>query len=310
MMFGTRRGPEPARLIVVTGKGGVGKSSVAAALALVIARSGLDTLLVELAGRRDAARALCAKTAAAGEESAVGERLWHDSVDSRTAMEDYLRYEVPGRFVGPVLNRSGAFEAFAMATPGLRELVTIGKVWELAQRPRRRRAARQYDSVILDAPATGHALGLLGAPRTFASLARVGPVASQAAAIDRAIRDPSFTAVVAVVAPERAAVSETLELAGALGERLGIALCCAVMNQMLPDRFTPAQLRELEPLAADPAVAGAIALGARARAQRAQLRRLRAALPNVPVRSLPFVIAAEGEEEQGRLAQALARRIS
>jgi anion-transporting ArsA/GET3 family ATPase len=296
---------------VVTGKGGVGKSSVTAALGLASARRGLDTLLVEVAGRSDAARALCADPAAAGEESALDERLWHVSVDSRTAMEDYLRNEVPGRLAATILTRSRTFQAFATAAPGLRELVTIGKVWELAQRPRRRSAARQYDSVILDAPATGNALALLAAPRTFAAVARIGPVARQAAAIDRAIRDPRFTAVIAVGAPEQAAVSETLALAVGLREELGVALRWAVMNQMLPDRFTPAQLRALEPLAADPAVRRASALGVRARAQRVQLRRMRRVLANVPVRSLPFVVDAGAEDEQGRrLAQALAGRMS
>src|ERR1700739_2985951 len=97
MMLGSPRGSESPRLIVVTGKGGVGKSSVAAALALATARRGLDTLLVELAGRSDAAKALRANATATGEESALDDRLWHVCVDSRAAMEDYLRNEIPGR---------------------------------------------------------------------------------------------------------------------------------------------------------------------------------------------------------------------
>jgi anion-transporting ArsA/GET3 family ATPase len=311
MIVRAHRAAKPPRLIVVTGKGGVGKSSVAAALGFTAARQGLDTIVVELAGRSDAARALGAGALAGGRECAVGDRLWHVCVDAHAAMEDYLRNEVPGRVVGAILSRSGAFDAFAMATPGLRELVTVGKVWELAQRPRRRPAAQAYDRVILDAPATGHALGLLAAPRTFAGVARIGPIARQAAAIDGAIRDPRFTAVIAVAAPEQVAVSETLALARTLRGELGVALRSAVMNRMLPERFSPAELRLLEPLAAEPAVSSALWLGIRAHAQRAQLRRLRRALGDTPVRTLPLVIGSGNERERGQgLAHALAPRLS
>jgi anion-transporting ArsA/GET3 family ATPase len=311
MMAGAERESPPPRLIVVTGKGGVGKSSVAAALGLVAAQSGRGTLLVEVAGRSDVASALGAGATAAGEERALDDRLWHFSVQPRVAMEDYLRNELPGRFVGALLNRSAAFNAFAMAAPGLRELVTIGKVWELTQRPRRRAGARQYDRVILDAPASGNALGLLAAPRTFASVARIGPVARQADAIDRAIRDPRFTAVVAVGAPEQTAVSETLALTGRLRDELGVDLRCAVMNGMLPARFTAAELRALQPLAADPAVRCASAFGTRARAQRAQLGRLRRGIQGTPVRALPLVIGSDPDGEHGRrLVAALARGLS
>jgi anion-transporting ArsA/GET3 family ATPase len=311
MTAGARRGQQFPRLIVVTGKGGVGKSSVAAGLAVASAQQGLDTLLVELAGRSDAARALRASATASSQETALADRLWHVCVDSRSAMADYLRNEVPGRLVGGVLNRSGAFEAFAMAAPGLRELVTIGKVWELAQRPRRRPGARRYDRVVLDGPSTGHALGLLAAARTFVGVARIGPIARQAAGIDRAICDPRFSAVVAVAVPEQTAVSETLALAGTLRDKLGIELGCAVMNRMLPDRFAPAELRALERLAGDPAVRCASAFGARAHAQRAHIGRLRRGLRDTTVCRLPLLSCPESAgEEREWLVPALARRLS
>src|SRR5262249_56353837 len=124
-------------------------------------------------------------------------------------------------------------------TPGMRELLTVGKVWELAQRPRRTRGTRPYDLVILDAPATGHAAGLLGAPRTFASIANVGPVARQGAAIDRMLRDRRSTGVIAVATPEQMAVSETLDLRRTLAESLDIGLDAVVVNPPRPPPSPP-----------------------------------------------------------------------
>ena len=103
-----------------------------------------------------------------------------------------------------------------MATPGMRELLSIGKVWELAQLDRRTRGAAPYDLVIVDAPATGHGVGLLRTPRTFADIARVGPIAHQGRTIADTIADPEFTGVIAVATPEEMPVNETIVARNAL----------------------------------------------------------------------------------------------
>ena len=108
-------------------------------------------------------------------------------------MEEYLR--VKAGAIGQALGSSRLFQAFAMATPGMRELLSIGKVWELAQLERRTRGAAPYDLVIVDAPATGHGVGLLRTPRTFADIARVGPIAHQGRTIADTIADAEFTGV-------------------------------------------------------------------------------------------------------------------
>ena len=105
-----------------------------------------------------------------------------------------------------------------MATPGMRELLSMGKVWELAQLERRTHGAAPYDLVIVDAPATGHGVGILRTPRTFAEIARVGPIAHQGATIAATIADPEFTAVVAVATAEEMPVNETLALHEAINE--------------------------------------------------------------------------------------------
>src|SRR5262249_1690600 len=219
--------------------------------------------------------------------------LHHVRIEPQGALEEYIRDEVPGRVPGMILARSRAFDVLATATPGMRELLTVGKVWELAQQPRRTRGTRPYDLVIFDAPASGHAAGLLGAPRTFASIANVGPRARPGAAIDRMRRDPPLPGVIARATPEQMAVSETLDLRRVLAERLDIALEGVIVNRVLPARFSAADARTLASAPDDPPVRSARWFAARARAQRAQIERLRRGLRGPPGMTPPFCFRAD-----------------
>ena len=206
-------------LVVVTGKGGVGKSTVAAALGLAAARRGLRTIIAEVARRDDVSRVL-GGTGVHEDELAPG--LHHISIDPEEAMEEYLVDQLPTRALADVLLSSRGFSYFAAATPGLRELLTVGKVWELAQEDRRTPGAAPYDLVILDAPATGHGVAVLSAPRTFADAALMGRIARQGRIIDAMLSDPAQTGVVAVARPEEMPVNETLALETALPEAVGV----------------------------------------------------------------------------------------
>ena len=178
------------RLIFVTGKGGVGKSTVATALGLMAARRGLRTIVAELASQ-GRIRAAFASEGEIFKEVQLSERLFTISIDPQQAMEEYLKVKMGA--VGSALGSSRLFQAFAMATPGMRELLSIGKVWELAQFERRTQGAEAYDLVIVDSPAAGHGVGILRTPRTFAEIARVGPIAHQGATIAATIADREFT---------------------------------------------------------------------------------------------------------------------
>jgi anion-transporting ArsA/GET3 family ATPase len=313
------------RLLVVTGKGGVGKTTVAAALGTAAAARGLRTIVAEVAARDDAARSLGPEMAAQPprlfEETRVGERLHHISIDPEHALEEYLVDQLPVRALADALVSSRLFAYLAAATPGLRELLTVGKVWELAQPERRTPGAEPYDLVILDAPATGHGLALLRAPRTFADTARVGPIARQGRTIDQMLSDPTSTGVLAVTTPEETPVSETLLLRAQLREQIALDLDAVIVNQLLPER-----LDATETLAVDSALAMAggtasvrhrrIALHAarahhtRSHAQRAQLQRLRRGLDDeVPVTTLPALVAdTMGDAELTLLARKLSVR--
>jgi anion-transporting ArsA/GET3 family ATPase len=277
-------------LLVVTGKGGVGKSTVAAALGLAADRRGLRAIVVEVAARDDLSRALGVSDAAgAYAEQAVSDRLHHISIDPQRAMEEYLRQQLPIGALAALLSRSRIFTALSAATPGMRELLTVGKVWELAQHQRRTRGSRPYDLVVLDAPATGHGLAMLQAPATFAAVARVGPVAKQGRAVASFLADPQRTAVLAVSTAEEMPVAETLALRARLRDQLGLDLSLVVVNAVVPHRFSGADERTLRAAPPSPARHAALFAATWAHRQRTQISNLRGELEGVPLVTLPLV---------------------
>jgi anion-transporting ArsA/GET3 family ATPase len=123
--------------------------------------------------------------------------------------------------------------------------VTVGKVWELAQLDRRVKKGSKYDLVIVDAPATGHSLGLLRTPKTFSQIARVGPIKRQADTINGFVTDPNLTGVCAVAWPEEMPVNETLDLQRNLKTDIGLDLDRIVMNGIYPEVFSDAEAKTL-----------------------------------------------------------------
>jgi len=284
------------RLIVVTGKGGVGKTTVAAALGLLSARRGGRTVVCEVAQQERLAALFGAHDVGHGEvELAPG--LFSVSVQPERAMHEWLRHQLKSGALAGLLGHSRLFGYLTAAAPGVTELVTVGKVWDLAQ-DERRTGGSPFDTVIVDAPATGHALALLRAPRTYANIARVGPIARQAGSIDRFLRDPAKTGVICVALPEEMPVSETVDLEQRLSDDLGMEIGQVVVNGVLPDRFTSGDARTLRGLgdrgtkAAQAAVASALVEHGRAEAQREQLERLRAEA-RAPVSTLPYLFEPE-----------------
>ena len=277
------------RLLFVTGKGGVGKSTVATALGLLAARRGLRTIVAELASQERLQGMFSRDEGERFRELELAPGLFTISIDPQQAMEEYLRVKVGT--IGQALGSSRLFQAFAMATPGMRELLSIGKVWELAQLSRRTRGAAPYDLVIVDAPATGHGVGLLRTPRTFAEIARVGPIAHQGKTIADTIADPEFTGVVAVATPEEMPVNETVTLAEELA-RDELPLDLVVVNALYPARFEEHEVQELAGAVSKTrsALRAALSEHARAATQREQRDRL-AEHVDGPLVDLPFLFA-------------------
>ncbi len=297
----------------MTGKGGVGKSTVAVALGLAGAAAGRRTIVCEVASSQNTSRVFDRPEAAFGEVE-IGDGLWSISIDPDEAMREYVLLQLRVRAMRDLLFRSRVFTYLAAATPGLKELVTIGKVWELAQPDRRIKGAKPYDRVIVDAPATGHGVGFLQAPRTFAEIARVGPLASQARRLDALVTDHSTTGAAIVCLPEEMPVNESASLEAALRDEVGMAVDRVFMNGLYPERFSREEADRLADLighddpGVDAAALAAVSERTRAGAQRAQLARLRRRV-ETPVKTLPFVFGAD-DEPASTLPKLLAKRVA
>jgi anion-transporting ArsA/GET3 family ATPase len=278
-------------LAFVTGKGGVGRTTVALALALAAARAGRRTVLCELSGQARAPRLYGLDTVRAGREVPLEERLWATTIDPVLALEEWSTRQIGSRRLVGLLTRSRTLAAFVDAAPGARELLAITKAWELGRGQRWNRGLGGYDLVVVDGPASGHGVGMLRAPRTFADIARVGPIAAQARQVAALLEDAGRSALIAVAQPAELPVSETLELEGRLLAALGRPLDALIVNGLLPGRLSAADIDRLA--AADGAVPGAVVIAARRRhgqatAQQGQLRRLRRHA-GAPITTLPFL---------------------
>lgn len=299
-------------LAFVTGKGGVGKTTVALAAALAAARDGRRVVLCEVAGQARAPRLYGVDAPRRGREVQLEDGLWSTTIDPVVALEEWAGRQIGSRRLVGLLTHSNAFAAFVNAAPGARELVAITKAWELGQSERWVKGMGHYDLVVLDAPASGHGVGMLRTPHTFAEIARVGPIATQARKVAALLEDPTRSALVAVALPAELSVSETLDLEHRLADAVGRPLDAVVVNGVAPRRFSAADVDRL--LARDGEVPAPLAAAARrqhgqAATQQGQLRRLRRHT-SAHVTTLPYLAAPHlGVAEVRALADELARRL-
>jgi anion-transporting ArsA/GET3 family ATPase len=297
------------RLVIVTGKGGVGKTTIAGALGMAAARRGARTLVLDTTGASARLRSLFAgqelprrleQEPDEGGEAPVQltEGLWSASIDPDRALLEWMQ-SLGGRVPARMLASRTSFQYFAAAAPGGRELICMVKVCDLAGLTGGRAG---YDLVVLDAPATGHALAMLSSPQMFASIARVGPVATQAQRVQEILADPALTGYLAVAQASEMAVSETLDLQRELSEQLGVELMDVIVNATMHRRFTGEELERIASLRgqeqvsarsrlADAAAAAAQAAHTRTRFQHSQVARLRR--HGLSVLQVPFVFQSD-----------------
>jgi anion-transporting ArsA/GET3 family ATPase len=233
------------RLLIVTGKGGTGKTSVAAALALAASRRGLRVALAEVGRDEHVPRLLAPGSAPvghAGRELQPG--LTALRIDPYAALAEYLGLQLGlPALVSRVLDNR-AFRQLMDASPGWRELITLGKVWHLEQM-RQADGAPRFDLLIVDAPATGHGLTFLDVPRVVASAVRAGPLHRHAEWVEQLVTDRARTLLLPVALAEELPVRETLELIARVRGDLGVAVDRVVVNAVPAPPF-PADLGDLD----------------------------------------------------------------
>jgi anion-transporting ArsA/GET3 family ATPase len=293
-----------ARVMIVAGKGGVGKTTVTATLATAAADAGLSVLIVEVEGKSGLA-ACFGRPPLEYEEAELAPRIRGRTLTPDEALVDYLENHGLRR-ISKRLVRSGALEVVSSAVPGMKDILVLGKVKALE-------LERAADLIIIDAPAAGHAVTFLLSPRGLGDAVRVGPVSKQATDVIEMLSDPARCQVMLVTVPEETPVNELVDTAFQLEDRIGVQLGPVVVNSCYPDPGLPASVDEVQRLADElgvfvsPREAGDLVAAAEFRRERYVLQqeqadRLAARLPLPQVR-LPFLFTAElGPPEIGVLA--------
>lgn len=277
------------RLVLVVGKGGVGRSTTAAAIALGLARRGLRTLLIQ-SSTVDRFGPLWDRPPVGPEPILFAPHLWVVNTHPSAALVEYGTIVLGFQSVANVLFENRLAKGFLRAVPGLDDYAILGKVWYHTQDGR-------YDRVVFDMPASGHAAAMLRIPRVILESVKEGPLVRDTKLVRATLADSSRTATVLVTLPEELPVNECTELAQRLADEQ-IVPSHLVINQVVPDRLSPAPVRLVMDAIASANAPPLVALSSAAQLVQARRRlgepyieRLRQL--QLPTTQLPLIYGAE-----------------
>jgi anion-transporting ArsA/GET3 family ATPase len=226
------------RLIFVVGKGGVGKTTVSAALGIAAKRLKKTTLLVEV-GDADAIGQIFDQGTLPESPIQIQPDLWGVRINAKSVLQEYIKLHVNIPFIAARIVKSKIFEYIITATPGLKEVMTLGQIWRWEQ-DKTFDNAPHFDLIIVDAPATGHGVSLLMLPQTLINMLIVGPIVEQTRVVHNLLIDQDKTCMTLVTIPEELPVNESLEFKSIATEKIHMPVQKTFINSVYPNEFSAA----------------------------------------------------------------------
>jgi anion-transporting ArsA/GET3 family ATPase len=301
------------RILIVSGKGGVGKTTIAAALALVAARAGRKVCVAEV-DRKGSLAKLLGGGPVGYEPEELSPGVWGMGIVPEDALKEYLDVQYHMKRISRLFTNTHFVDYITTAAPGLKDILVLGKIWYLEQGRRSGGGRQDFDTIIVDAPAAGHMLTFLAAPMGLANMVSVGPLKRQSDWLVEMLRDPKRTRAHLVTLAEEMPVSETIETFDALQSRIGIDAGTVFANAVYSRLLSAEEEKELDAMTSqkrvdelaieakgvgltlddedlEALVGYARFLGARRAIQSTHLTKLRKAIAD-PVVELPFLFSA------------------